>query len=235
MKKAANHWRFLSLWIMAMIALLVDVSVHAAMADATLIGKANVVDGDTIEIATIRVRLEGIDAPELRQTCRDELNKKIACGKMATKALVNMIGGKPVTCVLHGLDSFKRQLGECSVDGKSLNARMVREGWALAFVKYSTRFSDIEREAKAGKRGVWQWTFDKPWDWRLGVSEQTARESGRSDGCVIKGNISRKGERIYHMPFHQFYGRTKIDEAKGERWFCTEDEALAAGWRRALR
>jgi hypothetical protein len=56
-----------------------------------------------------------------------------------------------------------------------------------------------------------------------------------SDGCVIKGNISSSGERIYHMPFHQHYGRTRIDERKGERWFCNEDEAQAAGWRRALR
>jgi hypothetical protein len=69
------------------------------------------------------------------------------------------------------------------------------------------------------------------------VSDQ--HESNHDEQCVfswhIKGNISRSGERIYHMPFHQHYGRTRLDENKGERWFCTEDEAQAAGWRRALR
>ena len=70
-----------------------------------------------------------------------------------------------------------------------------------------------------------------PWDWRLGEAEAALN----TRDCVIKGNINRKGEHIYHLPSQQFYARAKINEGNGERWFCTEAEALAAGWRRSLR
>ncbi len=72
----------------------------------------------------------------------------------------------------------------------------------------------------------------KPWEWRAGVLETV--QPATAGECVIKGNISRRGERIYYMPFHAFYARTQIDEGAGERMFCTEDETHA-GWRRALR
>jgi hypothetical protein len=108
---------------------------------------------------------------------------------------------------------------------------MVTQGWALAFVKYSDAYIAQQAEAEAAKAGIWSGTFAAPWDWRLGKAQ--AAEQTRD--CAIKGNVSAKGERIYHMPFHLYYARTKIDERNGERWFCTEVEAQAAGWRRALR
>jgi hypothetical protein len=155
--------------------------------------------------------------------------------EVATKALAKMIGGAPVTCLLHGKDRYERLLAECSVDGKSLNKAMVEDGWALAFVKYSDRYSHAEREARSAHAGIWQWRFEKPWDWRAGVLQHAAGATEHPKGCVIKGNIRRSGERIYHMPFQQHYRQTRIDPGKGERWFCTEDEAQATGWRRALR
>ncbi|HML92938.1 thermonuclease family protein [Methyloceanibacter sp.] len=206
-----------------------------AQAEDTLRGKANIVDGDTIDIAGVPIRLDGIDAPEQRQTCTGPNSRTVACGELATKMLARMIGGATVTCVLRGTDSYRRLLGDCSVDGASLNARMVRSGWALAFVKYSGRYVSEEEDARAARAGLWQWQFDKPWDWRTGVLQEAAGVPDGSGGCVIKGNISGSGERIYHMPFHKHYGGTRIDPGKGERWFCTEDEAQAAGWRRALR
>ena len=205
-----------------------------ASAEDTLRGKANIVDGDTIDIAGIPIRLQGIDAPEQLQKCTGD-GGQVACGKLATKALARMIGSAPVACILLGKDNYDRLLGECSSEGQSLNARMVRDGWALAFVKYSERYVAEEKEARAARSGIWQWQFTKPWEWRAGVLEEAAGTLKGPNGCVIKGNINRRGDRIYHMPFHQHYGRTKIDEAKGERWFCSEEEAQAAGWRRALR
>ncbi len=68
--------------------------------------------------------------------------------------------------------------------------------------------------------------ISEAWEWRAGVLETVPAKAGE---CVIKGNISRKGERIYHMPFHAFYARTQIDQGDGERMFCPEDEAQAAG------
>ncbi len=73
----------------------------------------------------------------------------------------------------------------------------------------------------------------KPWEWRRG--KRIAANDNAPGQCRIKGNINRKGERIYHAPGDNWYDRTRIDPAKGERWFCSEAEAIAAGWRKALR
>jgi len=66
-----------------------------------------------------------------------------------------------------------------------------------------------------------------PWEWRRGLNDAVKRD----DHCNIKGNINSKGDRIYHSPGSGSYGATKINESKGERWFCSEAEAKAAGWR----
>jgi len=197
---------------------------------ATLTGKAEIVDGDTIRVGGLPVRLYGIDAPEGLQTC-ERGGKTYPCGKVATKALAALIRGQFVKCEIVGKDDFGRMLGNCLAGDTELNAAMVSSGWAVAFVKYSDRYDSEQMEAETAQAGLWAGSFDKPWDWRSGKSQ--AAETAQ--GCVIKGNISRGGERIYHMPFQRFYSRTKIDESKGERWFCAEQEALDAGWRRALR
>ena len=197
---------------------------------ATLNGKADIVDGDTIKVGGLAVRLAGIDAPEGGQACERE-GKTYACGKVATRELGALIGGRPVQCEVAGKDAYGRVLGTCRAGDTDLNATMVSEGWALAFVKYSDRYVAAQRAAEEAKAGLWAGSFVKPWEWRLGQ----AQAAKKTQGCVIKGNISRHGERIYHLPFQEFYSRTKIDESKGERWFCTEKEAQEAGWRRALR
>ena len=86
--------------------------------------------------------------------------------------------------------------------------------------------------------GLWRGDFVPPWRWRKGERiEGAASKSGKSTGggCRIKGNISRKGVRIYHAPGGQSYNQTRINTSKGERWFCSESEARAAGWRKARR
>src|SRR5665811_18883 len=196
---------------------------------AELTGKADIVDADTIKIAGIPVRLYGIDAPETDQTC-ERGGKTYHCGKRATSALADLIGGRQVRCEVMGRDDFKRALGICYVADIELNAEMVSKGWALAFVKYSDRYIEQQSTAEKAKVGLWAGSFAKPWEWRLGISQEAQVQGD----CVIKGNISSGGERIYHLPFQHFYSRTKIDESKGERWFCTEDQAANAGWRRAL-
>lgn len=199
-------------------------------AAATLTGKADIVDADTIKIGGIPVRLYGIDAPESRQTCEQDGNT-YACGKQATKALADLIAGEQVQCDILGRDAFGRALGVCSVADTELNATMVSHGWALAFVKFSGRYVANQKAAESAKAGLWAGSFIKPWEWRFAEAE--AAQETRT--CVIKGNINREGARIYHLPPQYFYRRIKIDERKGERWFCTEQEALEAGWRRSLR
>ena len=98
----------------------------------------------------------------------------------------------------------------------------------------STDYVSHETAEKAARRGVWRAEFVVPSRWRRGERLEDAAASGAGD-CRIKGNISRKGARIYHVSGGASYAKTRIDAAKGVRWFCTETEARAAGWRRAVR
>ena len=127
-------------------------------------------------------------------------------------------------------DRYDRALGTCHAGPAEINSELVRSGWALAFRRYSDRYVTEEWEAERRGTGMWAGSFEMPWDWRA-----TRGAHAGPEGCEIKGNISSSGERIYHMPFHEYYGRTRINEQAGEVWFCTEEEALSAGWRRALR
>ena len=111
---------------------------------------------------------------------------------------------------------------------------LVSEGLALAYRRFSERFVPLEEVAAATRRGVWQTPFEPPWEYRAHRWEVAAQEA--PEGCPIKGNISRAGDRIYHTPWgSQWYDRTKISFDQGERWFCSEREALDAGWRAPLR
>ena len=111
---------------------------------------------------------------------------------------------------------------------------MVKQGWALAYRKYSADYVPHERTAKAARRGVWRGEVIAPWRWRRGERLEAAARTDSGE-CRIKGDVNRKGTRIYHVPGGASYARTRIDTAKGERWFCTEAQARAAGWRRAKR
>ena len=94
-------------------------------------GPASIIDGDTIEIAGQRIRLNGIDAPESRQTCMAE-GVTWACGKSATDALSEFIGEAAVRCEDQGSDRYGRMIGRCYVQGDDIEAWMVLNGWALA-------------------------------------------------------------------------------------------------------
>ena len=204
------------------------------VADATLAGSARIIDGDTLEVRGSRIRLHGIDAPESAQQCRTG-GQVWPCGREATRALALRIGSHPVACKEHGRDRYGRVVAVCRVGDKDVNAWMVAEGWAFAYRQYSRRYLAEEMAAKAAKRGVWRGDVVPPWDWRRGkrlsdTGTTMKRDSGR---CKVKGNISKGGKRIYHLPGGRFYDQTRINTSQGERWFCSEAEARAAGWRRS--
>lgn len=99
-------------------------------------------------------------------------------------------------------------------------------GWALAYQEYSTDYVEQETAARVAGAGIWRGQFVPPWDWRRG--ERLLSESANDNApgqCLIKGNISGSGERIYHVPGGRYYDQTRIDPSKGEQWFCTEAEA----------
>jgi len=174
------------------------------------------------------VRLEGIDAPERAQKCPHSWWGTWSAGKRASKALRKIIAGQVVTCRSRGRGSYGRMLGVCSAGGLELNAEMVKNGFAWAFIKYSQSYIDEERGARNAGLGIWQGRCQPAWVYREARWKDGADVA--PEGCAIKGNISRSGRRYYHMPWSPWYDRTKIESRKGERWFCNEQEAIQAGW-----
>lgn len=131
-------------------------------------GVPRIVDGDSIEISGTRIRLHGIDAPEARQSCtRDSI--EWACGLEATMALAALIERNWVSCAKRDTDRYGRIVATCSVGGPKgidLNRRMVLEGWALAYRRYSMDYVEVENEARDAGNGIWSGSFVTPWEWR---------------------------------------------------------------------
>ena len=191
-----------------------------------------VVDGDTLRDETVTYRLFGIDAPEAGQRCAKKGGGTWQCGNEATSEMERLVIGKDVVCDNRGQDEYDRVLAVCKADGVEINAAMIEASLAWSFRKYAHDYDALEDRVRATKLGVWQAPTQTPWDYRAErwvVEQQTA-----PDGCPIKGNINSKGERIYHAPWSPWYSRTKVSPEKGEQWFCTEGEALKAGWRAPL-
>jgi endonuclease YncB( thermonuclease family) len=129
-------------------------------------GRARIVDGDTIEIAGTRIRLQGIDAPEWEQTCTDSRNRSWSCGRSAADELRAHIRGQELTCDRKGYDRYKRALAVCHLpDGSDINAWMVRQGLALAY-GFSGIYTSEETDAQAARRGIWSGSFVPPAQWR---------------------------------------------------------------------
>jgi endonuclease YncB( thermonuclease family) len=124
-------------------------------------GRAIATDGDSIRIDSTRIRLRGIDAPELEQRC-ERGAKPYLCGEVARDALLSLILRNQVRCRSFGHDKYKRVLAKCSVGDIDLGARMVASGWALGYGEYAPE----ERIAKAHRTGLWAGSFDAPREWR---------------------------------------------------------------------
>jgi endonuclease YncB( thermonuclease family) len=142
-----------------------------APAGSTSRNNIRIVDGDTIVLDGIKIRLKGIDAPESKQECvsYSEVNKKktkIPCGEIATAELKSIIGKNKINCSNEGTDFYKRQLSYCYVGDLNINEEMVRRGYAVAAVKYDKSFKLAEKLAKSTKEGLWAGEFEDPEKWR---------------------------------------------------------------------
>ena len=175
---------------------------------AEIRGVPRILDGDTVEIAEQRIRIFGIDAPETEQLCLDAAAQRSSCGVSARNALSSLGAGQPWSCTTVDLDQYGRLVARCQVTGQDVGRWMVAQGWALAFIRYSSAYVDDERASRSARRGLWGGAFIAPWDWRsrststvihgavsVPASAQkillnAASEAGTPDrACAIKGNF----------------------------------------------
>ncbi len=126
-----------------------------------LVGRAFVIDGDSLRLAGREVRLLGIDAPEGRQMCMRE-QAPWACGRAAAQALRGLVGGREIVCEVEDVDRYGRLLALCRVGDVAINRWMVANGWAVAY----GRFGAEEASAARARRGIWSAQFERPHAWR---------------------------------------------------------------------
>jgi endonuclease YncB( thermonuclease family) len=131
-----------------------------------IIGIASVIDGDTIEIHGQKIRLWGIDAPESAQLCKSTSNIKYRCGQQSATYLSNLLKSHPINCKPKSFDRYQRIIAKCFLFNDDISAIMVKNGQAVAYLKYSREYTQEQTTAKSYKIGIWQGTFLKPWTWR---------------------------------------------------------------------
>jgi endonuclease YncB( thermonuclease family) len=233
----------------------IAIVVLPAMAEAAdVTGTAKVREGDQIQIGGTRIRLGGIDAPSVDQLCLNTTGERWTCGVAARDELTHYTDKKTWNCHTIRVDRRGRLLARCEVDGEDIQKWLVRNGWALAYTRVSHDYEADEKAAREAKAGMWQGAFIAPWDWRvrnkktaiLGAAKPPpnahaillASASGPvapSPDCTIKGNVNGAGECIYHTRASRWYAQIKMQISKGTRWFCSVEDAEAAGCRETRR
>lgn len=221
--------------------------------------EVSVTDGDTIIVNNVTYRLDGIDAPQTDQTCIDEKGAAWTCGIDARDRLRDYVGKRDVRCTDKGADGAyrSRRIGECTVAGEaiSINQWMVQEGWALNLDRSAKgRFKADRDNASAKGLGLWKGCFVSPEALRRFTISTASLLGGACPktnnwpirrmlfpddpvmpaGCAIKGKVVLRSQvtgypGIYHLPACRSYDRAKTPH----RWFCSEEEAKAAGFRKS--
>ena len=221
---------------------------------AEISGIPRIHEGNQVQIGNSRIRLQGIDAPSVDQLCLNTKGERWTCGVAARDELMRHVANKSWTCHVDRVDRRGRSVAKCEVDGEDIQKWLVKSGWALAYVRFSHDYDADETAARDAKAGMWQGAFIAPWDWRvrnkktsiLGAAKPPdnantillASASGSvapSPDCMIKGNVNHAGECIYHQPTSRWYARIEMKISKGTRWFCSVEEAEAAGCRETKR
>lgn len=217
-------------------------------------GVPKIIDGDTIQFGQTKLRLNGVDAPQVDQLCLDARGVRFNCGVQARERLKARTARKTWTCVVMQKMDSGQQLGKCSVDGADIGEQMVRTGWALASSSGSPEYLGNETSAKAAGLGLWSGLFVAPIDWRQHNWHAHILGNGRADqnvtsqllssafdatppspDCAIKGNVNTQGVCIFHRPSGRWYKRITMEARRGDRWFCSAGEAVASGCRETRR
>jgi hypothetical protein len=184
-----------------------------------------------LRVGSTTLRLAGIDVPEPEQRCGRAGGR--GCRASAEVALSRLVSGRSVSCSISGSDSLGRSLGQCTAGDKDVAAELVRQGHVFAEEGMLSRYASQEREAKAAKAGIWSGAdVERPSAFRAKSWEEAKRRA--PDGCPIKGQVAG-GSRTYVLPWDSDYDRLRVQKTRGERWFCSEREAVSAGFKAAQR
>jgi endonuclease YncB( thermonuclease family) len=227
-------------------------------APPTLAANVTVRDGDTIQLGDLTYRLDGIDAPKPDQVCINDQADPYSCGIDARDQLTKLIGGRQVRCDDLGPDKAfpKRHLGVCTVEGEtdSLNMQLVRAGFAMDLEPSAKgRFLQDEASARDARKGLWQGCFVAPQDFRIGKKDgplfgaacHTDRDRqirevlfpedlAQPPNCSIKATFATRARVTGNVGVYQLRGCPSYAGAQADRWFCSEDDAQAEGFRRGF-
>ncbi len=195
-----------------------------------IVGRATVLAGDLIQIGLMRIELFGIDAPEVSQTCIRN-GKFWPCGQAAIDHLRSFIGKAEVTCRLSNTRSVTIGRGKCRVYGLDLSAELATHGLALVNPKGPRDYWLNHLDGRSHSVGMWGSVYVAPWEWRQG--KRAVEWINDLNGCAIKAFVDGTQNKVYMMPNNPQFSATRISELNQGRWFCEEEGAIKAGYRKS--
>ncbi len=198
-----------------------------ALADLRQVsGPALILEGDLLEVRGETLRLWGVDALEPGQNCYRRTGVW-ACGAAAVAHLEAFIGTSEVRCLIQDGSSDEVQ-AKCSMKGLDLSAELANHGFALVPPDGPQDYILNHHDGRTHQAGLWGTVYVPPWEWRQG--RRVLEWIMDAKGCSIKGDISEDGNRTYYLPNQPAYDAVRIQTEHNERWFCSAEDADAAGW-----
>ncbi len=192
-------------------------------------GKAVSLTGDSMRIGENIVLLAGIESPEAKQSCKDKRGRSWRCGRSALNALRRITGSKTIVCTVKSTDTTGRKVADCLAGDKNIAVELVRKGHVFAKSGLFSSYSGQEDIARKARAGIWQGEALRPGDYRDKLWDTAKAKS--PNGCPIKGRALSRG-KVYLLPWSADYSRYRVSQRRGDRWFCSEDEAISEGWAR---
>ncbi|MGH1419178.1 MAG: thermonuclease family protein [Hyphomicrobiaceae bacterium] len=192
-------------------------------------GRAIALSGDTVRLARRKIKLDGIEAPAALQTCKNARSKSWRCGRAAKNLLAQLVRRRTLTCTSVGTTGDGLELAKCATQrAPDIASVLVEKGAVFAEDTLFNDYATLQDKAREKRVGVWSGEALRPAEYRQ--AKWNAAKKARPDGCPIKGRVLRSG-RKYVLPWSPNYRRVRVRNSRGERWFCSEEEAVAAGWK----
>lgn len=193
---------------------------------------ALVFDGDSFDFAGRHFQLAGIDAPELGQRCDKGEGRAATCGLTAAYELRKrlQLDPRPLRCWPLRDTAEGATVSTCAAGEDDLALVLVESGYARALPDAQVDYRLAEEKARSSKIGLWTGQAEAPWAWR--AERERAGAQTPEQGCVIAGIVDQAGRQLYFGPLDHAYAAKSVNPARGERWFCSDEDARRAGWRR---